>query len=101
MRVVLTMLPLEKAIIEKLQDVPCPCCFDEVVMALSIFSWEEVFVAADCMSRDGRVCLRQLGYLTIRSPSARGAQNSAQQGVRKGGNQGRAGRLLGATVYRP
>jgi hypothetical protein len=56
------MLPIEEAIIEKLRG--GPCCFDEVVTGLSNFSWGEVFVAVDCMSRDGRVFLRQLGYST-------------------------------------
>ena len=55
------MLPIEEAIIEKLRS--GPCCFDEVVTGLSHFSWADVFVAVDCMSRDGRVLLRQLGYL--------------------------------------
>ena len=56
------MLPIEEAILEKLQS--GPCCFDEVVMSLPKFSWGEVFVAVDCMSRDGRVFLRQLGFST-------------------------------------
>ena len=56
------MLPIEEAILEKLRS--GPCCFDDVVTELSNFSWGEVFVAVDCMSRDGRVFLRQLGYST-------------------------------------
>jgi hypothetical protein len=56
------MLPIEEAIIEKLRS--GPCCFDEVVKSLSNFSWAELFVAVDCMSRDGRVFLRQLGFST-------------------------------------
>ena len=56
------MLPIEEAIMEKLRS--GPCCFDDVVTELSNFSWGEVFVAVDCMSRDGRVFLRQLGYST-------------------------------------
>jgi len=56
------MLPIEAAIIEKLGN--GPCCFDDVVSGLPNFSWGEVFVAVDCMSRDGRVSLRQLGYST-------------------------------------
>jgi hypothetical protein len=54
------MLPIEAAIIEKLRS--GPCCFDDVVTGLPNFSWGEVFVAVDRMSRDGRVFLRQLGY---------------------------------------
>ena len=56
------MLPIEEAIMEKLRS--GPCCFDEVVTYLPNFSRAEIFVAVDCMSRDGRVVLRQLGYLT-------------------------------------
>jgi hypothetical protein len=57
------MLPLEEAIVEKLRN-DGPCCFDEVVAGLPNFSWGQIFVAVDCMSRDGRVSLRQLGYST-------------------------------------
>ena len=56
------MLPIEEAILEKLRS--GPYSLDEVVTGLSNFSWGEVFVAVDCMSRDGRVFLRQLGYST-------------------------------------
>ena len=56
------MLPIEEAILDKLQS--GPCCFDEIVTGLPNFSWGEVFVAVDCMSRDGRVFLRQLGFST-------------------------------------
>lgn len=47
------MLPVEEAIIEKLRS--GPCCFDEVVTGLPNFSWLEIFVAVDCMLRDGWV----------------------------------------------
>ena len=56
------MLPIEEAIIEKLRS--GPCCFDDLITSLPNFSWGELFVAVDCMSRDGRVFLRQLGYST-------------------------------------
>ncbi len=56
------MLPIEEAILEKLQS--GPRCFDEVVSALPNFSWGEVFGAVDCMSRDRRVFLRQVGFST-------------------------------------
>jgi hypothetical protein len=56
------MLPIEEAILDKLRS--GPCCFDEVVRGLQNFSWAEVFVAVDCMSRDGRVFIRQLGFST-------------------------------------
>jgi hypothetical protein len=56
------MQPIEEAIMEKLRSGPCR--FDEVVTGLPNFSWGEIFVAVDWMSRDGRVVLRQLGYST-------------------------------------
>lgn len=56
------MLPIEDAILEKLRSGACG--FDEVVMSLPNFSWGEVFVAVECMSRDRRVVLRQLGFST-------------------------------------
>ena len=56
------MLPIEEAILDKLRS--GPCCFDDVVTHLPNFSWGEIFVAVDCMSRDGRVFLRQLGFST-------------------------------------
>ena len=80
------MLPIEEAIIEKLRSGPCG--FDDVVTGLPNFSWGEVFVAVDCMSRDGRVFLRQLGFSTYQislgsrhtefssAPSEKGMQSS-------------------------
>ena len=55
------MLPVEEAIIEKLRS--GPCCFDDLVTGFADVSWGELFVAVDCMSRDGRVSLLQIGYL--------------------------------------
>ena len=55
------MMPIEEAIVETLQR-SGPCCLDEIVTYLPNFSWGEVFLAVDRMSRDGRVSLRQLGY---------------------------------------
>ena len=57
------MMPIEEAINEKLRR-SGPCCLDDVVTGLPNFSWGERFVAVDCMSRDGRVFLRQLGFST-------------------------------------
>ena len=57
------MQSLEEAIVDKLRH-DGPCCFDEVVTGLPNFSWGQIFVAVDCMSRDGRVFLRRLGYST-------------------------------------
>jgi hypothetical protein len=54
------MLPIEEMILEKLRY--GPCSLDDVVTYLSIFDTEEIFVAIDRMSRDGRVLLRQNGY---------------------------------------
>ena len=56
------MLPIEEAILDQLRS--GPCCFDEIVTGLPNHTWAEVFVALDCMSRDGRVFLRQLGFST-------------------------------------
>lgn len=57
------MIPIEKAIVEKLQN-GGPCCLDDVVTSLPNFNWGEVFSAVDRMSRDGRVLLRQNGFST-------------------------------------
>jgi hypothetical protein len=56
-------MPVEEAIVETLQR-SGPCCLDDVVTDLPHFSWGEVFLAVDRMSRDGRVSLLQLGYST-------------------------------------
>ena len=64
---------IEDAIIDKLRS--GPCCFDEVVTSLPNFSWGEIFVAVDRMSRDKRVSLLQLGYSTYQvslAPHVRG-----------------------------
>jgi hypothetical protein len=57
------MKPIEAAISETLHRIG-PCCLDEVVKTLPDFSWGEIFLAVDRMSRDGRLLLRQLGGLT-------------------------------------
>ena len=54
------MLPIDHAIMEKLRS--GPCCFDEVVTDLPNFSWGEIFLAVDRMSRNGRLSLLQIGY---------------------------------------
>ena len=56
------MSTVEEEIMNKLQNGPCG--FDDVLTELPNFSWAEVFAAVDCMSRDGRVSLRQHGYST-------------------------------------
>jgi hypothetical protein len=78
------MPPIEEAIIEKLRS--GPCCFDDVITSLPNFSWGELFVAVNCMSRDGRVSLRQIGFSTyqISLGSRRAEFNSAtsEKGMR-------------------
>jgi len=54
------MVPIEEAILEKLRS--GPCCIDDVVTGLPNFSWAELFIAVDRMSRDRRVFLLQLGF---------------------------------------
>jgi hypothetical protein len=54
------MTHIEEAIIERLRN--GPCCFDDIVTGFPDVSWGELFVAVDCMSRDGRVSLLQIGY---------------------------------------
>ena len=77
------MLPVEEAIVEKLRN-DGPCCFDEVVMSLPKFTWGQIFVAVDCMSRDGRLSLCQLGYSTYQislgSPLAHSSSASSSSG---------------------
>ena len=57
------MMPIEEAVVETLQR-SGPCCLGDVVAYLPNFSWGEVFLAVDRMSRDGRVSLLQLGCST-------------------------------------
>jgi hypothetical protein len=57
------MMLIEEAIVETLQRTG-PCSLGDVVACLSNFSWGEVFLAVDRMSRDGRVSLLQLGCST-------------------------------------
>lgn len=77
------MLPVEEAIAEKLRK-DGPCCLDEIVTGLPKFSWGQIFFAVDCMSRDGRVCLRQLGSsvyeLSLGSQLAYSNSRSSQTG---------------------
>jgi len=57
------MAPIEEAIVEKLRE-SGPCCLDDVVMYLPNFSWGQIFLAVDRMSRDRRLLVRQLGFST-------------------------------------
>jgi hypothetical protein len=78
------MLPLEEAIVEKLRH-DGPCYFDDVVAGFPNFSWGQIFVAVDCMSRDGRVFLRQLGYSTYQvslgSPHTEFSSATSEKGM--------------------
>ncbi len=60
-----TMLPIEEAIVEKLQK-GGPCCLEDIVTCLPNSRWGEIFLAVDRMSRDRRVSLLQIGYSTYR-----------------------------------
>jgi hypothetical protein len=77
------MMPIEEAVSEKLSK-SGPCCLDDVVTSLPNFSWAEVFLAVDRMSRDGRLLLRQLGGSTyqieLRSQFAYSGSTSRQTG---------------------
>ena len=57
------MIPVEEALIETLRR-SGPCCLGDVITPLPNFSWIEVFVAVDRMSRDGRLLIRRLGGST-------------------------------------
>lgn len=76
------MMPIEEAVVETLQR-SGPCCPDDVVAYLPNFSWGEVFLAVDRMSRDGRVSLRQLGCSTyqiiLRSQFSLSSSTSGQK----------------------
>jgi hypothetical protein len=54
------MMPIEEAIVDTLQR-RGPCCLEDVVTSLPNFSWGEVFLAVDRLSRDGWVSLLDLG----------------------------------------
>jgi hypothetical protein len=76
------MMPIEEAIVETLQR-SGPCCLDDIVAYLPNFSWGEVFLAVDRMSRDGRVFLLQLGGSTyqiiLRSQFSLSSSTSGQK----------------------
>jgi hypothetical protein len=76
------MMPVEEAVVETLQR-SGTCCLDDVVTYLPNFSWGEVFLAVDRMSRDGRVSLLQLGCSTyqiiLRSQFSLSSSTSGQK----------------------
>jgi hypothetical protein len=76
------MMSIEEAVVETLQR-SGPCCLDDLVVYLPNFSWGEVFLAVDRMSRDGRVSLLQLGGSTyqiiLRSQLSLASSTSGQK----------------------
>ena len=76
------MMSIEETVIDTLQR-SGPCCLDDLVAYLPNFSWGEVFLAVDRMSRDGRVSLLQLGYSTyqiiLRSQLSLASSTSGQK----------------------
>jgi len=53
-------MPVEEAIIEQLR-LRGPCCLDDVATYLPDFSWAQVFLAVDRMSRNGKLLYYRLG----------------------------------------
>jgi hypothetical protein len=75
------MTHIEEAIIERLRS-GGPCCLDDVVTHLSpTYSWGEVFIAVDRMSRHGGVSIRQLGYSTYQIALRPGVVSPVQRRV--------------------
>ena len=76
------MMPIEEAIVDTLQR-SGPCGLDDIVAYFPNFSWGEVFLAVDRMSRDGRVSLLQLSYstyqITLRSQFSLASSTSSQK----------------------
>jgi hypothetical protein len=80
------MTQIEEAIIEKLRS-DGPSSLDDVVAHLSPhYSWGQVFLTVDRMSRHGGLLLRQLGYSTyqvvLRSHDAYPVQRQVAEGER-------------------
>ena len=74
----------EEAVLEMVERIG-PCSMDDLARQLTHFSWGYVFAAVDRMSRDGRLEIRQLGYLTyhialspqhVPSPSVSSSKNA-------------------------
>ena len=53
----------EEAILDSLQR-SGPCCVENLVMQLPNFSWSQVFLAVDRMSREGLLLLQRRTCLT-------------------------------------
>ena len=56
-------MPVEEAIMEQLR-LRGPCCLDDVATYLPDFSWAQVFLAVDRMSRKGGLIYYRLGSST-------------------------------------
>ena len=50
---------IEEALVTELQDRGA-CRLDDLVTQLPNYSWNEIFIAVDRMSRDGRVAIRRM-----------------------------------------
>ena len=56
---------IESAILQKLEELGS-CTFEDLVRALPGYSWNQVFIAIDRLSRDGALIIRrptQFGYV--------------------------------------
>lgn len=81
-------MPIEEAIIEQLR-LRGPCCLDDVATYLPDFSWAQVFLAVDRMSRKGGVLYYRLGSSTyqiaLRSQIVESSSTSGQKAPTTGG----------------
>jgi hypothetical protein len=70
----------EEVVLDVLQKTG-PCYLDDLVIQLPNLSWNEVFVAVDRMSRDGRLFLRRLARSTyyVALPSWHASPRSPSQ----------------------
>jgi hypothetical protein len=71
--------PIESVIFQELQRSGA-CTFEELVTALPDYSWNQVFIAVDQLSRDGLLQLKRQGrfdYLISTAPKNLPACNSS------------------------
>src|SRR6266705_6230094 len=75
-------MPVEKAIIEQLR-LRGPCCLDDVATYLPDFSWAQVFLAVNRMSRNGKLLYYRLGssasQIALRSQVLESSSTSSQK----------------------
>jgi hypothetical protein len=65
-----SMDKVRAAILHELEHVG-PCGFDQLVRSLPECSWNQIFAAVDCLSRNGAVALQKrnrFNYLVSRRP---------------------------------